>query len=340
MAKYVSYPLENTVYTASDAQVYSSTRTSGVYSADDELRTVSNSNMTVTVLQGRAWIKPSLFSGFVFGSMEDVTLNISNSDSLHGRIDLVVVGYNSGENTTSIYIKKGNASTSPIAPSITRNDFVYELGIAMINIPAGTVAIQPGQIADLRLNESYCGLMRDGVTSIPTQGLYNEFMDWFNHLQNELNENQAVNLQNQIDDLEISLNDTNIKLNNTFKPYKVQKVNGDNGWYVSDTQTITLAMNMKDTQKGIVLVWSGYNPDTSTTQDFYYEYTFIPKEVLTSLGEGKNSIIGLVKDRGGAPITKTLYFRNANITGHADNASTTVNGGNNRWKVLRQIYFI
>ena len=46
--------------------------------------------------------------------------------------------------------------------------------MASVFVPAGTVSITSADITDLRLDEVFCGLMRDGVTGIPTEQLQNQ----------------------------------------------------------------------------------------------------------------------------------------------------------------------
>ena len=40
--------------------------------------------------------------------------------------------------------------------------------------PAGAASVTVSNVTDLRLNEQYCGLLRDGVTSIPTDQLQSQ----------------------------------------------------------------------------------------------------------------------------------------------------------------------
>lgn len=343
MEKYVSYPLENTLYTAQEAQLYSSTRTSGVYSSERELRVTSNSDMTVTVTQGRAWIKPSMFTGFVFGSMEDVILPISNADTQFKRIDLVVAGFSATDNMTTIYIKEGIPSASPVKPTVTRDEATFELGLAFVEVNAGTTGIQPSQIIDLRLDETYCGLMADGVTRIPTQSLEDEFRDWFNNLQANLEGDVATNLVNRINQLEIELDDTRTSLEAEISSFgtPIFKYKVPEAWYFIGTQSVDfpLGQRVSDGQKGVVLVWGGYDPATKQIKDYWYQHCFIAKEFINGFA-GKRSLFNLVKDNTGGPVIKSAYISNDRITGHNDNGSTTIQGGNNKYLILREIYII
>ena len=98
-----------------------------------------------------------------------------------------------------------------------------ELYIATVLIGAGVISISASAITDQRLNEEYCGLMRDGVTGIPTASLHaqaqqilteltdalnaqivrqsSEFDAWFEELKGKLGEDPATALQLQVDNL-------------------------------------------------------------------------------------------------------------------------------------------
>lgn len=61
----VTYPLNNVTYSAEDAELYNSARTSGVYATDDNLEYSLTGAMQITIGVGLAWIQNSRFSGKV-----------------------------------------------------------------------------------------------------------------------------------------------------------------------------------------------------------------------------------------------------------------------------------
>ena len=61
-----------------------------------------------------------------------------------------------------------------------------ELYIATVLIGAGVISISASAITDQRLNEEYCGLMRDGVTGIPTASLHAQAQQLIDHLRAEV----------------------------------------------------------------------------------------------------------------------------------------------------------
>lgn len=87
------------------------------------------------------------------------------------RIDRIVMRYDAGARAASLQVLQGTASSTPTAPAISRTELIYDLCLAEITRPAGSTAVTTGQITDTRLDEKLCGIVRDGVTGIPTDEL-------------------------------------------------------------------------------------------------------------------------------------------------------------------------
>ena len=176
----VAYPLNDTPYIAEDAQLWHSTRTQGVYSSDTHLTTRAAGGMQVAISAGIAWIKAGEFENCVYGNKEEKTFIIDTADGRLSRIDRVTIRWDKITNTVTTTIKKGTPATNPQPPALVRNAEAYELGIANIRVPAGALAITQANIQDTRLDEYACGIMRDGVTGIPTQTLIERWESWYN----------------------------------------------------------------------------------------------------------------------------------------------------------------
>jgi len=182
MAKYVTFPLNNTDYKAEDMQLWHSTRGNGVFSQETELITTFKSGMTVTISTGRAWLGFEALKGIIFGNMESVDLTLDMADGLLDRKDYVAIRYDIINNQTYLYIKKGELSNDAQPPVLERDiNTAYELAIAEISIPRGTVELNQGLILDKKLDENVCGIMKDGVTSIPTATLQAQWEGWFDN---------------------------------------------------------------------------------------------------------------------------------------------------------------
>jgi hypothetical protein len=142
---------------------------------------VENDNMTlgvtktangVTVDKGFAIIK-----GFYLYSDTVKTINISR-DTNYDRIDRVVIRLNLSDRKVSIELKQGTPGSAPIAPTLQRDNLIYELSLAQIKVPkSGDFAIM-----DERFREDLCGAIRPkNLTEFNTmiKGLQKQFDDWF-----------------------------------------------------------------------------------------------------------------------------------------------------------------
>lgn len=163
----ITYPLNNIDYTAEDAELYFSTRHSGVYDGDDDFAvTVSGIDNDVTVGAGIAWIRNTKFSGKVAALKNPKTLTLDLADSVYDRIDAIVIRFDASENSSDVIVKRGTASSLPVAPSVSRTESVYELHIFHIYRRAGATTIGVNDVIDQRKNKDYCGVMFDPISSI------------------------------------------------------------------------------------------------------------------------------------------------------------------------------
>lgn len=169
-----SFPLENTAYTAEDAQLWFATRQSGVY-AGTHLGVTANGTMAVTLGTGIAWLHYADFAGCVYGNTVGKALTVELAAAQYARIDRVCIRLEILNNKCYAYIKKGTAAASPAAPALQRDASAYEISVAQIAVAAGATAINAGNITDERLDETVCGLMRDGVTGIDTSVLQSQY---------------------------------------------------------------------------------------------------------------------------------------------------------------------
>lgn len=160
----VTYPLNNIEYTAEDAELFHSTRTSGVYAIDSFDYSVSGADNTIVIGTGIAWIKNSEFSGKVVAQKEPVSIDIGLSDPNYERIDAIAIQFDANKNASEIVVKNGVPSSNPTAPSVVRTESIYELHLYHVRRGAGSLTISANNITDLRSNNNYCGLMTDSVT--------------------------------------------------------------------------------------------------------------------------------------------------------------------------------
>ena len=171
MSKIVLYPANGYDFDAADVAAYLAGLTSGVFSGDEDFPVTAAGGLKVTVGAGRGWVHPSRFTGYSITKREADTLTMPLADPSLPRIDRIVMRYDAGARAASLHVLQGTASSTPTAPAISRTELIYDLCLAEITRPAGSISISTGQITDTRLDEALCGLVRDGVTGIPTDEL-------------------------------------------------------------------------------------------------------------------------------------------------------------------------
>lgn len=169
MSDIITYPENGITYDADDASGYLATRQSGVYSAEEDFAVSISGELSLTVSAGQAWVRPSRFKGRSIIMEQPTTLTLTAADPVRTRIDRVVLRYDAAARQTRLQVLEGTPdSASPTAPAITRTALVYDLCLAEITRPAGSTAITAANLTDTRADEDVCGVMRDGVTGIPT----------------------------------------------------------------------------------------------------------------------------------------------------------------------------
>ena len=171
----ITYPLNGVTYDAEDVSTYLCTRTSGVYSKDTNYAVSVTGPRQITVAPGLAWVNYDDFKGVSACSREAVALTIPDADSTLPRIDRVVLQFDTAANLTAVKLKPGTPAAAPEPPAILQNHNQYELGLCTISVPAGSAAVTSADITDTRTDEAVCGLMRDGVTGIPTETLLAQY---------------------------------------------------------------------------------------------------------------------------------------------------------------------
>ena len=193
MSDIITYPENGITYDADDASGYLATRQSGVYSAEEDFAVSISGELSLTVSAGQAWVRPSRFKGRSIIMEQPTTLALTAADPVRTRIDRVVLRYDAAARQTRLQVLEGTPdSASPTAPAITRTALVYDLCLAEITRPAGSTAITAANLTDTRADEDVCGVMRDGVTSIPTAQLIAQWRAAQADLETQLRAQLAV----------------------------------------------------------------------------------------------------------------------------------------------------
>lgn len=151
------------------------------------LQVVVGSSMNVTVKPGWCCVNGT------FGvETEDRTIALQGSDPTYDRIDTIVARWNRNVDARYIelYAVKGTPAQTPTRPTLTRNESVYEIGLADVFVSAGSGAVTQQRITDTRLETGRCGAMAPFET-IDTTSL-------FEQLKSQVDENIEL-IQSAID---------------------------------------------------------------------------------------------------------------------------------------------
>ena len=182
----ITYPLNGVVYSAEDVATYLCTRTSGVYSKEINFAVSNTGTRQITVAPGLAWINYDDFKGISVCSREENVLTVPEADNTLNRVDRVMLQFDTSENIAAIKLKTGTPAVAAQPPDILQNHNQYELGLCTISVPAGSTAVTAADITDTRADETVCGVMRDGVTGIPTAQLQTQAKAMLDSLQAEV----------------------------------------------------------------------------------------------------------------------------------------------------------
>lgn len=183
----ICFPLDNTEYEAKDMGAYLGTRTRGVFSAEENLAvSAGTGGLTVTVAPGLAWLKRDEYWGTAALNEAAFSLTLDAADGVLKRMDAIVCRLDKVGNKAELVVKKGSFAEEPTVAAPVRDESYDELYLATVLVDAGATDLSAESITDQRLNEEYCGLMRDGVTGIPTKAIQEQATALFNSLYEQL----------------------------------------------------------------------------------------------------------------------------------------------------------
>lgn len=153
---------------------------SGVSIDDNNNMTLACSvlNNTVTVGKGFAIVK-----GFFYYNDTNKEISVIR-DANYSRIDRVVIRLNLTSKTVKVELKNGVASSNPVAPTLQRDNSIYELSLCKLTVPVtGNITI-----ADERFDVDLCGSIRPkNLSEIETMiaQYQKNWKDWFNTQQSQ-----------------------------------------------------------------------------------------------------------------------------------------------------------
>lgn len=128
--------------------------------------TPSSSGLAVDVASGKAWFNHTW-------TLNDasITLALETAETLLPRIDTVVVEVNTSTRVNSIKIIKGTPASSPVAPTLTKANYVYQFPLANISVAANATSLTTANITN-RIGTSDCPWVTGITEGIDATDLY------------------------------------------------------------------------------------------------------------------------------------------------------------------------
>lgn len=208
MIELEAWPLDNKRYTSVALGAAYAARSRGLLTANSFTLTTNGDN-TVTLNKGLGCLHVSEFWACFPYSLGDVIVQFEDADGVYPRKDVLVFGYDKNANQAGIYVRTGLAAERPEMPAIRRDSDYDEIYLYCVDRPTGATSITPDNVEDLRLNQDYCGLMRDTIDAIDTsvmQAAFEAFLskirgqiDLLQELLAEVEGNTAWMLKSQYD---------------------------------------------------------------------------------------------------------------------------------------------
>lgn len=145
---------------------------------------VEAGTLNTIVTAGKAVMK-----GHLYENTTPLTLTHSIPEPTLDRIDRVVLRLNlhNSERNILLRVLEGEPSENPIAPELTRMQFIHDISLAQIRVRANTVQLLPSDLVDERLNEQVCGLVYS-LISIPTSQFQEQWDLFFENKTGEINQ--------------------------------------------------------------------------------------------------------------------------------------------------------
>lgn len=185
------------VYNAQQmSSIFEGLITDGVYeSVANKLAVQANSGMTIQIASGRGWFKRHWVNNDT-----EYLMTLEASDVTLNRYAAICIRVDDTDTVRSAvpYIKYSEYATTPSKPVMTRTDLINEYCLAYVYIKAGVSEITNANIEDTRPNTELCGWVTGLIEQLNTTTLWSQwealFTEWFNGLQDLINENTEAML--------------------------------------------------------------------------------------------------------------------------------------------------
>lgn len=185
MIELEAWPLDNKRYTSVALGAAYAARSRGLLKAESFSLTTNGDN-TVTLAKGLGCLHVNEFWACFPYSKNDILVQFEDADGVYPRKDVIVFGYDKNANEAGIYVRTGVAAETPEMPELRQDGDYDETFLYCVNRPTGATSITPENVVDLRLDPTYCGLMRDTIDAIDTSVMQAAFEAFLSQIEQEL----------------------------------------------------------------------------------------------------------------------------------------------------------
>lgn len=302
MTELTCWPLDNKQYTAVALGAAYAARSRGLLTAESFSLTTNGDN-TVTLAKGLGCLHVSDFWACFPYALAETLVQFEDADGVYPRKDVVVLGYDKNANQAGIYVRTGLAASNPVMPTIRRDNDYDEIYLYCVNRPTGATSITADNVEDLRLDSTYCGLMRDTIDAVDTSVMQASFEAFLAQIEQELDQLNAG---------------TATMLKSTYDPQ------GEN-------KDIFKSINAVAAEYEATLTYSGWASSTTSEQQRGYPYA--QEATLTALTPGAPTVTEASKflspcsrEPVGVPATDEVLDEAMNLI-NSKGVTSSVDGG-------------
>jgi microcystin-dependent protein len=127
--------------------------TNGVLAnTETALKVTAGTAMTVQIDAGYCWI-----NGHFGHAQYTEGIELATADGSLPRADRIVARLDMSTNAVYLQALEGTPAADPTPPSVRRDGTYYDLSLAIVTIPAGTLTITDAMITDTRRDDATCG---------------------------------------------------------------------------------------------------------------------------------------------------------------------------------------